>query len=88
MEDYITVARAFEGHWDWSEIEVLYSPSRKRYFWYSDSGCSCNGFGEYVESIEADYTSGTRAEAFKELRAWGASSEVLTEFQKFKEPNN
>lgn len=42
-EDWIAVAHDSESEgYDWRAISFYYSPSARRYFWYSDGGCSCN----------------------------------------------
>ena len=28
--------------YNWAEIEVYYSKEKRRYFWLSGTGCSCN----------------------------------------------
>lgn len=44
------------GH-EWSTLKAWYSPSRRRFFWLSDSGCSCNYFGQDVDSL-SDFQDG------------------------------
>jgi len=39
------------GDYDWSEIGVYFSSEKNRYFWYTDSGCSCTYFGDNVGSM-------------------------------------
>lgn len=48
-EDWVEVFKADFGEaYEWDEIHVFYSPSARRYFIASGSGCSCN-------SITDDY---------------------------------
>lgn len=82
-EDFIQVVRAGDYDWEWSEIVVWYSPSRRKYFWFSDSGCSCTYFGEYLTSFE-EYKFGDRNAARREIMGYESSQEALTTFNKFK----
>ena len=50
---------------DWDEFHVWYSPSRRRYYGASGSGCSCSYIGE-------DYRS------FEDLETWGRKAEVIS----------
>jgi len=69
-EDFVEAAHGDGGEaYSWSEIGVYYSPSARRYFWLSDSGCSCTSFGEYVESVE-DFSNGEREDALRAAREW------------------
>lgn len=45
------------GGYDWDEFHAWYSPSRRVYYWASDSGCSCNSFGDGLDSID-DFENG------------------------------
>lgn len=49
--------------YEWSRMDVYYSPSARRYFWYSDSGCSCNYFDatHSHEFIDGDREAACRA---------------------------
>ena len=43
-EDFVTVASEdVGGSYEWDVTDIYYSPSTRRYYVYSDSGCSCNG---------------------------------------------
>lgn len=49
------------GGYEWDELHAFYSPSRRRFFWYSDSGCSCNSWGDELRTID-DFENGTKAD--------------------------
>jgi len=38
------------GGYDWNEFHAFYSPSRRIYFYGSESGCSCDSFSSYYWS--------------------------------------
>ncbi|QDF14197.1 hypothetical protein SEA_GARDENSTATE_24 [Microbacterium phage GardenState] len=67
-EDFIEVDVADTGGYSWSAFGVYFSPSARRYFWLSDSGCSCYSYGEYVASIE-DFENGSREDALRAAKA-------------------
>jgi hypothetical protein len=96
-EDWVEVARLGDdgGSYEWTDFNVFYSPSARRYFWHGDSGCSCNGWGDGL-STAADFEDGDRASL---LRAWEEFSKAhsyainvrectdgVSEIRKFKEP--
>ncbi|MBT2537260.1 hypothetical protein [Arthrobacter sp. ISL-69] len=54
------------GGYDWTDFNVFYSPSARRYFWHGDGGCSCNSWSDGLTS-DADFENGDRAAL---LRAW------------------
>ncbi|WP_025157209.1 DUF7574 domain-containing protein [Leifsonia aquatica] len=64
FEDWQEVFHEETGGYEWSGIAGWYSPSRDRYFWLEDSGCSCNGFGDSASSIE-DFSNGSRADMLR-----------------------
>jgi hypothetical protein len=59
-EDFVSVVYESTGGYDWSAFGAYYSPSRRRYFWLHDGGCSCNSFGDSVKSVE-EFENGDRA---------------------------
>ena len=74
-EDWIAVATASESEgYDWRAISFYYSPSARRYFWYSDSGCSCNWHMDYEVSL-ADFEDGDKHAAIKAAIRWPAYGE-------------
>jgi len=66
-----------EGHfdYDWVQTHIWYSPSHRRYYWHSESGCSCNSFGDYVNTID-DMESGTKADCLRALQRLKALPET------------
>lgn len=61
--DWVGVAHMDLGSgYEWNEFAVWYSPSERRYFWLSGSGCSCNAFGDSVYSKD-DFENGTKKDA-------------------------
>lgn len=69
-EDWVEVAQLGDenGGYEWTEFKAFYSPSARRYFWHGDSGCSCNGWTDEVNSA-GDFEDGDKAAL---LRAWEA----------------
>lgn len=66
-EDWVPVAYMDDGgSYEWDEIRFYWSPSARRFFWHHDGGCSCNYWGDTIESA-ADFESGDRAAALKEV---------------------
>lgn len=66
-EDWVEVAQLGDGGgYDWTDFNVFYSPSARRYFWHGDSGCSCNSWKDDL-STSADFEDGDRDAL---LRAW------------------
>lgn len=80
-EDWIEVAHDSDGGYEWSAISIFYSPSARRYFWYSDSGCSCNWHMDYVDSL-GEFEDGDRQAAIKEANEW--CNELAAEVRAFK----
>jgi hypothetical protein len=61
------------GGYDWSVFAVWFRDGR--YFWASDSGCSCYGEWESFDvSNPAFDGSGTRHDAIRALRNWANGS--------------
>ena len=75
MEDWIAVATEIDGGWEWSAISFYYSPSARRYFWYSDAGCSCNWHMDHPVTA-SDFEDGTKLEAIREAKSWGIDDEI------------
>lgn len=69
-EDWIAVATDIESEgYEWSAISFFYSPSARRYFWFSDGGCSCNWHMDGPMTI-GDFEDGDRAAAIKAATEW------------------
>lgn len=80
-EGWIEVAHDSESEgWDWSAITIFYSPSARRYFWYSDGGCSCSWHMDNLDSL-GDFEDGDKRAALKEAGGW--SSEFQAEVRNF-----
>ncbi|UJQ87193.1 hypothetical protein SEA_BAILEYBLU_55 [Arthrobacter phage BaileyBlu] len=75
-EDFIAVHDFYGGGYDWSSFHAYYSPSARRFFWYTDSGCSCYGPMESVDSI-GDFEVGSREDL---IRAWNAWAVVTRDY--------
>ena len=45
--------------YEWATLHAFWSPSARRYFWASGSGCSCNSWGDDLRT-EADFENGDR----------------------------
>lgn len=66
-EDWVEVAKLGDGGgYEWTDFNVFYSPSARRYFWHGDSGCSCNSWSDDLSSA-ADFHDGDKATL---LRSW------------------
>lgn len=66
---------AYQDHgemYEWHTMIVWYSEKRRKYFWYSDAGCSCNSFGDMTSSIE-DLQNGDRASALKAFKEFAGA---------------
>ena len=95
-DDWVEVAQlGDQGGYDWTDFNVFYSPSARRYFWHGDRGCSCNSWIDGIGTSE-DFENGDRAAL---LRAWEAFAKDnqysihvteylsgVTEIRNFKEP--
>lgn len=56
--------------YEWAEFKAWRHPSG-RYYWFSDSGCSCSEFGDGFDSA-ADFEDGDRDALERALRTWHA----------------
>lgn len=65
-EGLIDVAEIGEYDYSWSELKVFYQPKSRRFFWLQDSGCSCNGWGDYDSSL-ADFSDGDKFAAIQAI---------------------
>lgn len=57
--------------WDWSEIQVKYDPASGKFFWDTQSGCSCYDWEDPESLDEVHY--GTREQAAKAAREFASS---------------
>lgn len=65
-EDFEHIAGLHGAEYEWDQLDVYYSPSRHRYFWVWQFGCSCDTPWEYIDSI-GDFESGMYADAKKQV---------------------
>lgn len=63
----VSVAYVSSGGYSWAATEVFYDPAAVRFRWYSDSGCSCNYYGESVTGL-GDFGDGDRDAAIEALK--------------------
>lgn len=68
--DWVEVTELAYYDYSWSILRAYYSPSARRYFWYGDSGCSCNDWTDLIES-PADFENGDRQALIRALREFG-----------------
>lgn len=92
-EDWVLVLSHETGAgYEWSRMDVYYSPSARRHFWYSDSGCSCNYFdvGWATEFSDGDREAVCRAfRTFAEEDSFTSTAEAfqsMNTLKTFKEP--
>ena len=83
-EDWKLIYDEFGGEgWDWWAMELYYSPSKRRYFWQEDSGCSCNSFGDEGQAEdEGWWNNGTREDVKRHFRG---NQDALIAINAFKE---
>lgn len=69
-EDWDEVAE-YSTHmgYDWEKLRVYYSPSARRYFWFSATGCSCKDWEDCVNRLD-DFKNGDKQAAIKAAKAW------------------
>lgn len=73
--DWVTVVEIGDGgSYDWTDFYSWYSPSERRYFWGSGSGCSCNSFTDDYSSV-ADFENGDRAALMAGIRRFAEEYE-------------
>lgn len=72
--DFVPVVDVnYGGGYEWDEFHAWYSPSRRRYFWASGSGCSCDYFGSLAYKID-DFETGDRDALVAAVRAYHTNS--------------
>lgn len=84
-DDWIAVTDAFAGDWEWSSISVWYSPSARRYFWYSDAGCSCNSYGDHMDSA-SEFQDGDRTAALDAVSGYDDTERARARIRDFSVP--
>ena len=81
-EDFVDVVTVELGSgYDWDTLAGFYSPSRRRYFWASGRGCSCDSLSSQIGSL-GDFGDGDRqalAEAVR--RHWDNSYTLRADLQ-------
>ncbi|WIC90181.1 hypothetical protein SEA_VROOMVROOM_31 [Arthrobacter phage VroomVroom] len=66
-EGLVEVAHLSAGGYEWSAIGVYYKPSARRFYWLTDSGCSCNWYGDGDYEL-GDLQDGDRQAAIQALK--------------------
>ena len=68
-EDWVEVINDDgDSSYEWAQMKAYYSPSVRRYFWHSDSGCSCTSWSDDITGVSS-FQDGSKADL---LRAWGS----------------
>lgn len=80
--DWVSVTGAGDYDWEWRGVRVWYSPSARRYFWYTDSGCSCNTYGDSMRSA-SDFRDGDRAAVLYAVEGYGDSERAKAHIRDF-----
>lgn len=57
------------GGYQWDEFHGWYSPSRRRYFWSGDGGCSCNAWGDNLYKLD-DLENGSKDDMERAMRSY------------------
>lgn len=73
---------------EWATLHAFYSPSARRYFWYSAAGCSCNSWSGELESA-ADFENGGKGDLERAIRRfadteYGDMLDALADLRRFK----
>jgi hypothetical protein len=69
-EDWVEVySDTKSANWEWDGLSVYWSPSARRYFWFRDSGCSCNWHMDRARSV-GDFYDGSRTELLADVGDW------------------
>ncbi|MCZ9884626.1 DUF7574 domain-containing protein [Arthrobacter sp. B2a2-09] len=69
-EGLVPVASLHAGGWEWGAIAVYYKPDARRFFWLSESGCSCTYFGDGSSYALGDFQDGDRQAAIEALKGF------------------
>lgn len=68
-EGMVEVASLGAASYDWDQTNVYYHPVNDRWYWLSESGCSCSNFGDWAPYSLGDLEDGDRQAAIRALRA-------------------
>jgi len=61
--------------YDWEEFHAFFSPSRRRFFWASGAGCSCNSWHDGLRTLD-DFENGvSRADVMAAMNRFFDESE-------------
>ncbi len=71
----VEVFEAGDDDYSWNIFKGWKAPSG-RFFWFSDSGCSCYGFGDNFTSA-ADLSDGDRDALERAFREWAVSDDTV-----------
>ena len=75
--DWVHVVSLVWGSYEWAGLHAFYSPKDRLYFWYGDSGCSCNGWGDDINSV-ADFSNGDRAALRAALKGFAENNSAYS----------
>ena len=84
-EDFVTVASEdVGGSYEWDVTDIHYSPSTRRYYVYSASGCSCNGPYEDFDFHSSLVSYGSKQELLSRFEGpeWAGIRSEIKEFKK------
>lgn len=70
---FVTQLNLGDGY-GWSVMEVYYKSNNRRFYWLSDSGCSCNFLWEDAVFSLAELEDGSKLNAVNALRSFGSGS--------------
>lgn len=69
-EDFITVVEIDDDEsYEWDQFKGFYSPSKRRYFWHSDAGCSCNGWDDSLQN-DGSFENGSKKDMANALERY------------------
>lgn len=70
LQEVVSIGDVGEAYsYDWSSFEGYYSPDARKYFWYEDSGCSCNAFGDMVNNL-SELCNGNKEDLIRAADNW------------------
>ncbi|GAA1642680.1 hypothetical protein GCM10009700_31860 [Brevibacterium sanguinis] len=75
----INVFSKYEGGYEWESFGAWRDDHR--YYWFSDSGCSCYGPGEEIATL-ADMENGDAAALARAYKEWASKSSFLSDNDK------
>lgn len=59
--------------YEWDEFRAYYDPKARIFYWHSDSGCSCNYWGDSLYTL-GDFENGDRAALLAAVDRWRDST--------------